>query len=149
MAIPRKMIGLGTRLYMKQSTGSTSTYTAIGGLLSLPGPNASADDIDTSTIENSTVANTYWKTFSRGQVDPGEMNVSLAYGTTDTFNKSLGTYFRTGESLTFKVTFPSTAVTAESFTGYIKGMGRELEKDSMITRNLTLKVSGSPGFKTT
>lgn len=149
MPIPRKMIGLGTKLYFKDSTGSTTTYTEIGGLLSLPGPDGTADDIDTSVITNSTVAATYWKTFQRGQVDPGEMDVTVCYATTDTANKKLGTAYKTGAEKTWKITWPSTAVTAETFTGYVKAMGRALEKDSLITRNFKVKVTGNPGFVTT
>ena len=39
--------------------------------------------------------------------------------------------------------------TPQNVTGYIKAMGRELEKDSMIRRTLGIKVTGSPGFPTT
>ena len=88
----RKMIGLGTHLYVKTSTASTTTYTDIGGLISLPGPDGSGDDIDTSTIDNSD----NFKTFVRGQVDPGEMSLTLAYSSTDSSSKKLGTM---GQSL--------------------------------------------------
>lgn len=145
----RKIIGLGTTLSVKATTASTTGYTAIGGLLSLPGPDASADDIDTSTIDNSTAAATYWKTFQRGQVDPGEMTLTLAYGSTDSSSKKLGTLLKSGAIQTWKITFGSTAMSAETFTGYVKGMGRALEKDAMVTRSVSIKVTGSPGYPTT
>ena len=141
----RKMIGLGTHLYVKTSTASTTTYTDIGGLISLPGPDGSGDDIDTSTIDNSD----NFKTFLRGQVDPGEMSLTLAYSSTDSSSKKLGTYYKSGGLCTFKVDFPSTAVTDETFTGYVKSMGRAIEKDAMITRTVGIKVTGSPGFTST
>lgn len=141
----RKMIGLGTTLSVKATTASSTTYVPIGGLISLPGPDGSADDIDTSTIDNET----NFKTFQRGQVDPGEMTLSLAYGSTEASNKKLGTLFASGEIMTWKITFPSTAVPAETFAGYVKSMGRATEKDALITRSVGIKVTDNPGFPST
>lgn len=142
----RKMIGLGATLSVKVSTASTATYAAVGGLTSFSGPNGSGDDVDTTTMSTGT---DYFKTFQRGQVDGGELTLSLAYSSTDTSSKNLAAIYKTGAMQTWKVTFPSTAVTAESFSGFVQSMGRELTKDSMITRSVTIKVSGSPGFKST
>ncbi len=144
-----KMIGLGTKLYVKASTASTTTYSQIAGLISLPGPEASAEDVDTSTIDNSTDATVNWKTFQRGQVDPGEMTLTLAYGSTDASSKKLGTLLKTGALQTWKIIFPNTSASVETFTGYVKSMGRALEKGTLITRNVGIKVSGAPGFAST
>lgn len=142
----RKLIGLGTTLSVKLTTASTTTYTAIGGLVSLPGPNATADDADVTTLDNSD----NFKTFLRGQVDPGELSLTLAYGSTDASSKKLGTALKDGALRTWKLTFSSTAVSAETFSGYVKGMGREIAgAASMISRSVTIKVSGSPGFPST
>lgn len=141
MAI-RKMIGLGTTLSIKVTTAASTVYTVVGGLISLPGPNGSGDVVDTSTIDEAT----NFKSFQRAYVDAGEMNLTLSYGSTESSSKKLGTAYSDGKMRTWKITFPSTLVTAETFTGYVKSMGRELTKDSMITRTVTVKCSGDPGF---
>jgi hypothetical protein len=143
-----KRIGLGCSLSMTPTTASSS-YTTIAGLISLPGPNASADDIDTSTIDNTTDG-TFWKTFARGQVDPGEMSLTLAYGSTDASSKKLGTALKDGLKRKWKIVLGSTVTGAtEIFVGYVKGMGREVSKDAMIIRTVTIKVSGTPAFVST
>jgi len=148
----KKMIGLGCTLSMTPST-SSSSYTTIAGLISLPGPNASAEQVDTSTIDNSTSGSgtaSNWKTFARGQIDPGEMSMTVAYGTTDTSSKKLGTAFKDGVMRKWKVTMPTTASSKdEIFNGFVKAMGREITKDAMITRTVTIKASGNPGFTST
>ena len=150
MASTKKMIGFGTTISMKATTASTTTYTVLAGLISAPGPDGTADDIDTSTIDNSTDSDLRnFKSYARGQVDPGEMTLTLSYGSTDATSKQLGTLYKSGDNQDWKVTFPSTTATAETFEGYVKSMGRELEKDSMIRRAVGIKVTGWPGFPTT
>lgn len=151
MAAPRKMIGLGCTLGMAATSSTPASYDTLAGLISFPGPTASADDVDTTTLDNSTsVTSGAWKTFQRGQVDPGEVTATLSYSSTESVNKKLGTAFKTGSIRKWSVGFPSTTITAETFTGYIKSMGREIGgAGSMITRTLTIKVTGNPGFPTT
>lgn len=151
MAAPRKMIGLGCTLGMAATSTTPASYDTVVGLISFSGPSASADDVDTSTLDNSTSTTSgAWKTFQRGQVDPGEVTATLSYSSTESVNKKLGTAFKAGTVRQWKVGFPSTSVTAETFDGYIKAMGREIGgAGSMITRTLTIKVTDNPGFPTT
>jgi hypothetical protein len=142
----KKQIGYGTKLYLStNTTSSTGDWTQIGGLLSCPGPDGTGTDVDTSTIDNATE----FKTYQRSDVDPGTMNVTVAYGSTDSASKVLGTAYGNGDIYNWKVEFPSTTTPDETFLGYINSMGRALEKDSMITRTFGIKVSGDPGFPST
>jgi hypothetical protein len=142
MAAPVKRIGLGCSIGILNTT--STAYDTIAGLISVAGPSASADDVDTSTLDNST---SYWKTFQRGQVDPGETQLTLSYSSTETANKKLGGALKMGTVRTWKVTMGSTY---ETFTGYIKAMGREIGgAANMITRTVTMKITGNPGFPTT
>ena len=138
-----KEIGLGTTLSIGTSEGS-STFTEVAGLISLPGPDGTADDIDTSTLDNATL----FKTFQRGQVDPGEMTLTLGFGSADASQKQIVTAYKDGTIRSWKVTPPTTA-NSEEFDAYVKGMGRVIEKDSFMTRTVTLKVTGDPGFIST
>ncbi len=146
-----KILGFKTQLGFGSSAGaSTTTFTKVAGLISLPGPDGSGDDVDTSTIDNTT----NFKTFERAQVDPGEMALVLAYGSTDASQKQLGTLYASGEVVSWGFIFGSTAASStqwdtNTFDGYVKSMGRAIEKDAMITRPIGIKVSGDPGFPTT
>ncbi len=145
-----KLLGFKTILGFGTSAGSGSSgFTQVAGLIGLPGPDGSGDDIDTSTIDN----DDNFKTFARGQVDPGEMSLSLAYGSTDASQKQLGTLYESGVIVSwgfiFSATAGSTAWETDTFDGYLKSMGRAIEKDAMIMRTIGIKVSGNPGFPTT
>jgi len=146
-----KILGFKTQLGFGSSEGAgSSTFTKVAGLLSLPGPDGSGDDVDTSTIDNPDD----FKTFARAQVDPGEMSMTLAYGSTDASQKQLGTLYGSGTIVSWGFIFNSTAAAStqwdsNTFNGYVKSMGRAIEKDSMITRTIGIKVTGDPGFPTT
>ncbi len=146
-----KLLGFKTHLGFGTSAGAgTTVFTKVAGLIGLPGPDGSGDDIDTSTMDNADD----FKTFARGQVDPGEMSLSLAYGSTDASQKQLGTLYESGKIVSWGFIFGatasgSTAWETDTFDGYIKSMGRAIEKDSMIMRTIGIKVSGNPGFPTT
>jgi predicted secreted protein len=151
MAAPRKMIGLGCTLGMAATSTTPASYDTLAGLISFSGPAATADDVDTSTLDNSTsITSGAWKTFQRGQVDPGEVSATLSYSSTESVNKKLGTAFKAGTVRKWKVAFPTTSVSAETFNGYIKSMGREIGgAGSMIQRSITIKVTDNPGFPST
>lgn len=139
-----KQIGLGTTLSIGTSAGST-TVTAIAGLISLPGPDGTADDVDTSTIDNAT----RFKTFQRGQVDPGEMTMTLGFGKSDNSQQKIVTAFADGLIRSWVIAFPSTAEGTETFDGYVKSLGRVIEKDAFMTRTVGIKVTGDPGYTST
>jgi len=146
-----KILGFKTQLGFGSSAGAgSSTFTKVAGVIGMPGPDGSGDDIDTSTIDNAT----NFKTFARGQVDPGEMSLTLAYGSTDASQKQLGTLYSSGLIVSWGFIFSSTAAAstdwdANTMDGYVKSMGRAIEKDAMITRTIGIKITGDPGFPTT
>lgn len=146
-----KILGFKTQLGFGTSEDSGSTtFTKVAGVLGMPGPDGSGTDIDTSTFDNAD----NFMTFARGQVDPGEMSLTIAYGSTDASQKQLGTLYATGTIVDWGFIFSSTAAgstewDANTFNGYVKSMGRAIEKDEMITRTIGIKVTGDPGFATT
>jgi hypothetical protein len=140
-----KQIGLGTSLSVKGTTASTTTYTLIAGIVSMPGPDGTGTAVDTFTLDSTG----NFITKIRGAVDPGDMTLVVAYNNSDASSKKLGTLFADGTLQMFKVSYPSTASTPEEFEGFINGMGRAVERDALITRPVTITVSGDPGFATT
>jgi len=136
-----KEIGLGCTLEVGTSAGST-TFTAVAGLLSFSGPDGTADDIDTSNMDDAN-----FKTFKRGQADAGECALTMTYGSTDASQKTLAGLWKSGKIVNWRVSYPTTATPKDTFDGYVKGMGRAIEKDAMITRNVSMKITGDPGMQ--
>ncbi len=133
-----KQIGNGSKL-----TGqiASTSFTEVAHIISIGGPDSAGNDIDTTTLTSTD----NFQTFARGDVDPGEVTMSLAFSST-TSALSLGTKHQLGLPFQWKVVPPTTA-DAETFSGYIKSMGRSIERNAMITRSLTIKVTGDPGIQ--
>lgn len=144
MTVVSKCIGLGTAVGVRAS-GSTAAFTTVAGLIGISGPNPSADSIDVSTIDNAT----NFKEEQGGQVDPGDVTMNLAYGSTNPSQKILAGFLASRAAAEFQITFPTTTTAAETFTGYVNGMGREIQKDAMTTRSVTVGVTGDPGWPKT
>lgn len=140
LANTAKMIGHKTQLLV--STGTTgSTTFALGGVISLPGPDATGENVDTSTIDT-----TGWKTFqSGGPMDPGEMTVTLAFSSTDAGQAKLPALAAKRHLVLWKLVYPTTTINS-TFTGFLTAIGRVIEQGSMITRTIGIKVTGDPKF---
>lgn len=136
-----KVIGNGTTLAVSTG-GSTATATAIGGIMNLAGPDGSAANADTTTLDSTS----NYQTWLRGFRDAGEMSFDLAYDPADAGWVKVKAMDSSGVGGTFVVTHPSTSVTDESFKGYISNVGRTIPRDAMITRSITVHATSGPGF---
>lgn len=134
-----KRIGYGVTLETTTSTGVLS----IGYIRSISGPSAAINDVDTTTLDSTGG----FRTFIPGLIDGGEVTCDMLYDPSIESHKTLGTRFKARTSATYTITDPSTTAGA-AFTGYIKGLSREIPLDDVITCSVTFKVSGNPGYAT-
>lgn len=140
-------LGNGTLLsilYIPSSTTTESTV-AIGGVLSIDGPDAQRDTVDATLLSSTTP----WRVFLKGDGDPGTVTASVAYDNVDNsqitgLNVALAGTTQVG----FKIEYNSSMDT-ETVYGHVVGRSRTVERNSMITGQLTLKISSSPGFAVT
>ena len=135
-----KTHGYGSVLVVTTTTGDAN----IGQIRSISGPGVSGSDVDTTTLDSSS----NYRTFVAGLLDPGEVTINLVYAPTTVSHKRLVYYMSQRSTKGFKVYHGSTAGTEQTFSAYIKGMGREIPLDDLITGDLTLKVTGKPGYTT-
>jgi hypothetical protein len=136
-----KTIGYGSVLIVSTTTGGEVNVAQVR---SISGPGVSANDVDTTTLDSST----NYRTFTCGLLDPGEVSFQLVYDSTDATHSRLARYMGLRYEADWKVCHSSTAGASTSFSGYVKGMSREVPLDDLITCDLTVKVSGSPGYTT-
>lgn len=136
-----KTIGYGSALSVTTTTGET----LIAQIRSISGPGVQADDVDTTTLDSSS----NYRTFAAGLLNAGEVTAQLVYDPSNLTHQRLNTYMNARSSKTFKAYHGSTTGVAETFTAYVKGMGREIPLDDLITCDATFKVSGSAGYSTT
>jgi len=126
------------------ATTSTGLDVNLAQIRNISGPGVTATDVDTTTMDSST----NYRTFAAGLLDPGEVTFSLVYDPTNATHTRLARWMRGRYSAGWKVYHGSTAGTGQDFTGYVKGMSREIPMDDVITCDVTIKVSGSPGYTT-
>ena len=135
-----KTFGYGSVLAVTTTTGESN----IGQLLDITGPGASFSDVDTTTLDSST----NYRTFIAGLGDGGEVTCSLIYAPTTTVHKRLMYYMHNRTAAkTFTAYHGTTAAgTAQTFTAHVKGFSRTITLDDVIKGDLTLKVTGKPGY---
>ena len=135
-----KSVGYGSVLSVTSTTGTLE----IGQLRSISGPGTDATDVDTTTLDSST----NFRTFVGAVIDPGELSCSVIYDPADTAHTRLAEYHANLSAKTWAVVHASTTGTSQSFSGYVKSLGREIPLDDVITLDFSIKVSGGPGYST-
>lgn len=138
-----KSVGYGSVLIVCSSSDGT-TENNIAQVRNISGPGVSGNDVDTTTLDSSS----NYRTFVGGLLDPGEVTFSIAYDPTNATHTRLARYLNDRYTANWKVAAGSSAGTLTAFSGHIKGMSREIPLDDLITCDLTIKVSGKPGYTT-
>lgn len=121
---------------------TTTAETNIGQIVNISGPGSDFDDLDTTTLDSSS----NFRTYTPGLANPGELTFTLLYAPTTLSHKRLMYYHNNRSAKTFTVYIGSTAGTATSFSAYVKGFNREIELAGILQGEVTLKVSGKPGW---
>ncbi len=151
--------GHGTKLYASVVTNPTS-FTAIGNVISVTGPNQTRDSIDISTMDSTGK----FREFIPGMLDAGEVTFDVNYdgsagggaailgGT----NATTGLLKNTNTSLMYTVGFfdgtSSTNVsdvTNHSYyqsKGLMTALGHAIPFDDKITQSVTIKFTGVPTY---
>lgn len=136
-----KTLGFGSVITVASTTGEID----IGQVADAGGPDGSATNVDTTTLD--TTGN--FRTYARAPVDGGSLNLSVVYDNGLASHNVIGTLYASGTQKTWKVYPGSSTGTAESFTGHVESMGRAITVDDVIRGTFGIKVSGDPGFATT
>ncbi len=151
MSLTRR-IGLGVTLGIDTSGGSS--FVTLGAIVDgFDHSGAKADVADCSIISDT------FKPKGKGQVDPGEFTLMIAYDPSDAANTNssrtlaaaLATTGPPGTEANFKINYPAVGAvnaTAEYCLGWVTGLGRTIKKDKLIVAPVTITLSGNPGFQT-
>ena len=135
-----KNIGFKSILAVATTTGAAE----IGQVRNISGPGVSANDVDTTCLDSTS----NYRTFSCGLLDPGEVTFGVAYDPALTAHKRLAFYMGQRSAKTFTVYHGSSTGDTDAFVAYVKGLGREIPLDDLITADITLKVTGIPAYTT-
>ena len=141
-----KRIGLGTLVAVQATT--SSTFVTIANIVEPPsGPDASAADIDTHTLDDGV-----YETHAKGSVNPGTGTMVLAYEPEDDSGRLLADLLAQITPVPqWRLTLPArdgSTAQVETFGANVMTMSREIPKNGMITRTVGIQGSGNPGYTT-
>jgi hypothetical protein len=123
--------------YGDAATAATSTtWTSLVGVTDIKPPKIDGEDVDISHLKSPNK----FKQFDPGWANAGELEFTVQYDKTQT--TAVYALFRTPKG--FQVTFADGS--KWKYDGYIKSWQDQIEKDGIVTQNLTIKISGQPGF---
>ena len=137
-----KSIGYGSVLILCSSDNTTENKVI--QVRNISGPGVSGADVDTTTLDSSS----NYRTFVGGLLDPGELTFNIVYDSTEATHALIAHLMGERHTAAWKVCIGSTAGVTTSFNGHIKGMAREIPLDDVITCDVTVKVTGVPGYTT-
>ena len=139
-----KFDSFGASLTVGMDGTTTGNYAAVGQIRNVVGPQATGTATPTPCLDD---ANAYVPKIG-GRVDPGDVTFGIypdAAGSTT--HASLSTLLASRAIALWDVKIgASTAV--ERFSGIVNGYSRDIPEDGPVTAEITIAVSGNPGFST-
>lgn len=132
-----------TKYFGYGSIIATSTGE-IAQVRSITGPGVDFGDVDTTCLDSSS----NYRTFVPGLGDAGEVTLALVYDPAHASHKILAEAAVNRTSKVWTVYHGSSSNDSDTFTGYVKSISREIPLDDLITADVTLKVTGVPGYTT-
>lgn len=130
--------------YATTLTGSVSL--AIGQIMSISGPDQTADVIDVSTMDSPQIgaAGAGFREKIVGILRSGELTFELVYAD-DTDSTALDAALRDTTGETWTIAFGGTLDTWVCF-GYVSALGYATPHDDKITQSVTIKFTGVPVY---
>lgn len=137
-----KKLGLGTALSVQHPTTS---YGAIGQIRGLRTGEAKGSKKESTTLDTTGAFHTYLF----GLIDAGEATFDVVYDPGSNSHKYLSSLLKARAAKNWKVTYPTTAFPAKTFSAAVIGMGEEIPLDDLIMCSVTLGKTGDAGFTST
>ena len=125
-------IGYGSTLAFASGTGSPNT---IGGIVDGWEVEAETEMVEVTLLGDAT------KKFMPADTDPGECTFEVALDNGDSDLTALKAAQAAGTLLSFTATY-SNGGSADTFSGYVKTVGKTVKKREMLTSKITVKATG-------
>lgn len=117
--------------------GGPETFTTVGGVVSFSGFGAgSATIIDVTDLENT------YKEKIAGQIDSGEISVTINADTSNPAQTQLKTDFNAGTLRNFEIRLTDSGPSVITFAGIISSLTYGVSLDDKITLEASIAVSG-------
>ena len=99
-----------------------------------------------------TIYTDLYEQFAKGQINPGELSMMLAYDPDNTITQLLVTLLQQQlPAPNWQISYPSGSLGAgtiitQVFLAHLSSLGREINRGKLVTCEVTLTKTGAPGF---
>lgn len=150
MAVSTGKIGLGAVLKMGDGASPTEAFTAIANIASISGPSETMETVDTTHLSSTGG----YREFRPHLKDGGEVTFTIHYDPTHaTHDDATGLKKKFDDRLltNFQIDLSNlsdggggfASNNLITFAAYVTNLGMNVPIDDMVTRDVTLKVSGA------
>lgn len=134
----------GTLLKRETSPGS-GTFSTIAEVRSMSGPSMKISELDVTT--HSSAASGAYREFRPSLIDPGEYSFTINFIPASVGHKAMLADFTTRTLANYKTVYPDVGLTEHTFSNaYISQFSIKAETDGILEADITLRLSGAPGF---
>lgn len=139
MSFSSAVSSFGTFLKAGNGGTPTETFTTIAEVKDISGPSWT---VDTEEVTNHSTVGGY-KEYIPTLLDGGDVTFDLNFYN-DTTHAALWTDMAARTRRTFQVVFPYSGTNTVTFKAYVTEIGHEAPVQGVLTRSVTLKVTGAP-----
>lgn len=130
---------IGFHSILSYSEGSV--WVPVGEVIKGWDNESTADMVDTEILGDT------FKTFKPASIDPGTVTFEIFLDNGNTNNQFLADAFYNGTLVNWQIEYSNGGEgDEEQFSAYVKSLGRTVEKKTMLTRKITLQITGDPGI---
>lgn len=131
-------LAYGSTLEVETTAGS-NTFTAIANITSVTKPNASVDEVETTTMESPNRA----KQFEPGLTDYGSISYDINWNPSDATDVFIEAWRASGEVRAVRVTYGETTA-EDTFPAFVSGYEAGASAPGEVLKGtLTLRVAGA------
>lgn len=128
----------GYRSIIATSTGELAQLTGIDG------PGVDFAEVDTTTMDSSS----NYRTSAPGLGGPGDVTLNMMYDPTSASHKVLARAAQNRTTKAWTVYHGSSSGDTDVFSAWVKSINRTIPMDNMIVANVTIHITGLPGYTT-
>lgn len=123
--------------YISVGDGSSPvSYTEIGEVKSIGGPNESSEEIDVTHLRSPGRRREFIQSF----LDAGELPLTVNWIPSNGSQQTIKNLYGSGEVRGFKINYPNGSV--QLFHAFVKGVGQTTQVGSALEGTFTLRITG-------
>lgn len=125
----------GTK-FAVSTDSSPPSFSDIPEIKTISGPDGSAPLIDVTDLDSTA------REYKTGLKDEGSFQLTIMYIPTNAVHITLRDAWSDRTTMRFRVTFADSGTTVWEFTGIVQNMSGNINIDSVVESNITIKISG-------